>query len=56
MTIHDKINLKQASLVESYLNYIIFSDIKENRYLSKRIAKNMMYGGYRNTCYDFRDK
>ena len=53
MSIHTKINIKQARLLKEY-SVAMFRDTEKpiKEIMFKEVPKNMRYGGYRNTCYD----
>lgn len=53
MSIHEKINKRQAEIIHAYL-YLILRQGHDvlNGNVKLNMPKFLRYGGYRNTCYD----
>ena len=54
--IHKRINRRQSIIIDQYIDNCLFVNSLEYYIEVLRIPKNMMFGGYRNTCYDSRKK
>lgn len=55
MNVHEKINEKQGEIVRLYLQALFRTSKDHPLYdlFAKNMPRNLRYGGFRNTCYDF---
>lgn len=54
MNIHQKINERQAKVIQNYLDLGLCSLNYGKAREMFRVPRNQTYGGYRNGCYDIR--